>query len=359
MRWKFARNLVAACVGAVLVSWSLHTFGPVETSTSLDMERVARERETCEILFVGPSYVVSQVHPGVFDSEAAKRGYNVRSCKFGDTGMRGVELWVHMKRVLDLGWPRLSLVVVDITLGGMSRFDEVNWYTPRLIQWHTWESVGFLLGQYRKEGWDDVTAKKLAAHAGHLAANYLNLGTGIEKFAALGIVARALNAFGAKLEIPVSEVEREYVKDMAAQEERKKNQAKEYQAENPPEVHRQRVETLIAEKRRVLGEESIDDDWPLAVRNTVRKYGADAYFIQAPVWRPQPAVMEQPSSGDPLVFFDFNDPELYPALYTPKNRGANHHVSWYGGIAYSKLLAKKICKEKMKQEKKPQEGDHG
>jgi hypothetical protein len=335
-------NALLALVGSAASAAALHTLPPIQTEITFEDRRIERARRSCEVLFIGPSYVKAQIIERVFDAEAKRIGVPMRSCKFGGTGVRGIELQLHLTRLLRLDWPRLRFVVADITLGEDPRFERVNWFKARFIQWHTLDSAPWILDYYRRHP-RAASATQLGAHAAHLAANHANLGAGIELFANLHVVKHAQRLVGVRVAIPVSPTQREYERDLRNMERRKKRQAHTRLTTAQLARHERRVATLTRQKRtaRSRGKER-EAVWPRELRASVEAHGVALLFVKAPVWRPLTGTAS--GSARPLVVMDFNDPERYPSLYTPRNRGRTHHVSWYGAIEYSKLLAREIAK---------------
>jgi hypothetical protein len=341
---RFARNLLIAAAGLCAGALALRSLGPATTLFTLERARVAADREHCQVMFVGPSYVAAQIEPAEFDAEAKRLGRRVRSCKFGGTGMRGPELHVHLEELLALGWPRLELVVIDVTLGPTPRLDKGNWFQPRTIQWHTLASVRWMAGFYARQA-DPVERSVIAAHLKHVGANYLNLGNGLEKASLLAITQRARAAFGLPSELPVLKAVSDYERHQRKRIRAKKSQAKAYLKANSPEKHARRVKQLIKEKKRVRAENQLaDGEFPRVLRELVRAHGHDAVFIHAPVWRALPARAKQRSGSEPITLLDFNDPVGFAELYEPRNRGRNHHLSWYGALAYSRALARELAR---------------
>jgi len=340
---RFACNALIAAAGLCAAAFGLRSLGPVPTLFTLEHARVAAERERCQVLFVGPSYVAAQIDPSEFDAEAARLGRRVRSCKFGGTGLRGAELQVHLERLLALGWPRLSLVVIDVTLGPAPRLEKGNWYQPRVIQWHTTASMRWIADYYRKRA-EAVPGELIAAHLKHVAANYLNLGNGLEKVSLLALAQRARAAVGLPAELPVSKVVIDYERHQRRRVRAKKAQASAYLKKTSPAKHDRSVTKLIEQKQRIRARDKrMDSDFPLVLRALVRARGHEAIFILAPVWRARPARAKQPAGAEPIVLLDFNDPAAFPELYEPRNRGRNHHLSWYGALAYSRHLARELA----------------
>jgi hypothetical protein len=344
---RFAVNLALALLGMSLMAAALDALGPMSTPLTLDAERVLRERERCQVLFVGPSYVVSQIHPAAFDAESQRLASPLRSCLFGGTGMRGLELRVHLSRLLQEGWPALKLVVVDITLGQGRSFDQGNWYQPRLIQWHTLESARWIFDYYRSTHWNGLDAKVARAHLGHLLANQLNLGVGLEKLHLLALVRRAQRALGARVKLPESDARRAYRSAQAELAGRKKAQANAYMKRTSQRSHDRRVAQLIRAKARLRKtHKTVASDWLFELRELTRSHRAEIAFIEAPVWLARRTKLQR-KAARALPMIDFNDPAKYPPLYLRKHRGNTHHVNWYGGEVYSRLLASELSRRKL------------
>lgn len=336
-----AGNTALVLVGLSASAAALHTLPPVPTEMTYEDRRIERARPWCEVLFIGPSYVKAQIIEPVFDQEAKRLGVPMRSCKFGGTGVRGIELQLHLTRLLRRSWPKLRFVVIDITLREGLAFERENWFKARYIQWHTWESMPWILRSYQRRP-SQASLTNYAGHAAHLAANYSNLGTGIELFSRLHVVTRLRALVGAKVRVPRADVERQYTSELRSWERRKKAQAHTNLSPAAWKRHRQKLASLIRGKRAARKHAgNRDDAWPRELRAWVEQRGFEPVFLNAPVWRP---VREMKPRTRPLVVLDFNDPERFPVLYEPKNRGRTHHLSWYGGVEYSKLLAHDMAK---------------
>jgi hypothetical protein len=129
--------LFGLVVGAVLI----YTLLPAARARE-DRHRLSQSRATCQVLLLGPSYA-NMVSPNDFDAEARRIGLDKRLCKLGRPGMAGFELKREIDFALGQDWPKLELLLVDITLGESAMFPEDNWFKSRAVEWHTllWNEV--------------------------------------------------------------------------------------------------------------------------------------------------------------------------------------------------------------------------
>lgn len=284
------------------------------------------ERRTCSILFVGPSYVEVQIDPEVFNREAKRIGLRERACKYGATALRGYELRLVLERLLAHDWPALKHVVIDITLGGGLDFERENWLKRRLVDWHTFESVPWLLSYYEGRGTlplgDEIP--QLAAHAKHLFAHYGQIGQGVERLGSLDLLER--------FRPPPKELERARYRGKV----RGRPQGARYD---------RHVRAMVRERKK-SGPRYGDSGWALELRSVVRAHDAEAHFMIAPVLY-SPRVPKRALRGDDRLFvFDFNDPSRFPELYEEKVRGNTSHLNGRGKVLYSELLAREFKKLK-------------
>lgn len=339
---RLAFNVLSVIAGLLLGAVVLHAAGgEMRTVISLDRERVLEQSDRCRVLVVGPSYVMGQFDEQIFDEEAQRLGHPPPyACKFGATGLRGLEVHVQLGRLLAEGtWPSLSLVVVDTTLPWVARLDEANAFHPRVIQSHTLQSIPWLLQYYHIHP-EELTLAALGGRAAHLVVNYLNIGAGPDTLSSLHLARRTARVLGAGSHVPRTSIE-EHRRWRERRWRRKARRNDDYQRKTTPSEHERAMTQLRADKAQ-HAQELLEADLLLPLREMARARGAEAVFIQAPVWRGQPPALEQPVPHDPLLFFDFNDPARYPELYEPANRGRNHHLSWAGGQVYSRLLARTV-----------------
>jgi hypothetical protein len=301
----FVRNFFLTALGfllAILVRGAVvpHAPGPLEKDT----QSVIDSRASCTVLFLGSSYVGSMVDPDVFNREAEKIGYGAHACRYGIEGLKGYELRFWLERLLAYDWPKLELVVIDITLGDSLGYNPQNWFKPRVLEWHTAESVPWLFDYYvkRERGPAPERARLFASHLEHVAVRYLGIGQGIPSGPQPVQEAKAdKNLHGADYEQQIAKL---------AQAKRKRRPG--------------------------------SSDWPLELRSIVRTHGAEAYFLIAPVLYSRVVPDRAVDGKDRLVVMDFNDPERYPELYLESVRGNTSHLKDEGIPEYSRLLARKL-----------------
>ena len=225
------------------------------------------------------------------------------------------ELRHALDRLLEHDWPRLTHVVIDITLGNRADFRRRNWFKSRTIEWHDLSAIPKLESVYapRKGVTRMPSLAVLAAHLEHVAAHYAGLGARLQAVRRLA----EPNVVGS---------------DPAAS---RTNPA---DAQRQPPTEQQidrKIRGIIKRKARRASSSS----WPQQLRELVRSHGKEAYFLHAPVLFAKGPIRQR-RSKDPLLIFDFNDPERYPELYRTSMRGHTNHLNEQGTLLYSRLLAR-------------------
>ena len=320
---RFAKNLAGTLLGWVLVLLLLPPVpGPVEKDFA---QPLLAQRADCSVLFIGPSYVDRQVKPDIFNREAGRIGSDAKACKFATGAFRGFEMRLWIERLLAHDWPRLELVFIDITLGPEIVFEERNWFTGRVIEWHTWDSVPWLLDYYeRYPPREKERFETYRMHASHVALHHLAVGKGLDalvSFRLLELLRRPQVNAGRLRENPLAQPRHR---------------------RGPPSsaALSKAIDSL---KRNKAKAERGDPDWPLELRDLVRARGKEAYFLIAPVLYVRAPIKGGPRK-DRLVVLDFNDPEQYPELYALEARGSTSHLGGTGPAIYSELLAHSVTK---------------
>lgn len=310
----------------------LIVLGSIAPRPEEPIHREARQLgKYCEVLFVGPSYVNSQVLPDVIDAEAARRGVPLKSCKYARTSLKGFELRLVLDTLLREQWPHLKLVVVDITLGPDTRFAERNAYTSRVLRWHTWDFLRWYLDHTQgqkvaRSGLARKTdlAERFSMHLKHVVVNTLLVGRGSEHLTALS-------------EHPT---EKPWIYKPPTKKKALQKQARE---------NKKRVKTLLRrreEKRTRIAPHAMGG-WLKELRDVVRSHGVEADGLIAPVWSPAYVSSKPFPDGDPPVVHAFDDPIKYPVLYRSDSHTKSEHLSSKGSHHYSVLLGS-VLAERMK-----------
>lgn len=283
------------------------------------LEEVLARHDECQVLIIGPSYVGEGISEEAFERESKKFGPALRVCKYAPGGLRGYELRHVLDVFLDKPWPKLKVLVIDISLGSSIDFDPANWFNPRLVDWHTFDSVPWLWHYYthrrRASLWRE--APELLGHFEHLLANYLGIGRGTYLASKLRILShrdppdepRVRNAF-----------RRHRAKGAAYEKLRRR---------------------LIREKARARARhKTMHLEWPRELLQLARAHGQRrVVFIVSPILARKPPPAR--GRGEPVVL-DFEDPARYPELYTEDVRGTTSHLNSRGAPIYSALLARAL-----------------
>jgi len=286
----------------------------------------------CNVLFVGPSFVRDGVYPQVFEREAKALGSPLRACKYALSSLKGYELRHDLEILLREPWPKLELVVIDITLGDGVSFDKDNWFKERVVDWHTLGSLPWLAAFYRDDELHGLElARALWPHYAHAALNYLGVGRG----AALLERASLLNRFrGAS-----PHVRQDYEVRTPSVRASRKLHGSEYPGQ---------VQELTSAKLEALEKhDAIADKWARELERVVHDRGHAAAFLIAPVLTLKyPPEATRPGER-PLTILDFDDPHAYPELYEVDRRGYTNHLNERGANDYSRLLAREIVARKL------------
>ncbi len=323
---RFARCLLFFALGLVPLAALLHRVGPGEES---NFDETFAFTDTCQVLFVGSSYIGVGLSPEIFEEETRALGEERRACKFARAALRGYEMRHDLEVLLDHPWPKLEQVVVDVTLGTHTLgFDPENYYNPRLVAWHTWRAMPWLLKYYeRKKGGWRGNLPSIRAHLSHLLLRYLGVGRGAAALGQTRIVEGLLGHAPGPEKSNVIERERKPHKqpDAAAYE-----------------LERQ---LLIANKQEMKRPRRGDasDAWPRELESVVRRYGYEPIFLYSPVLFDRTPPRLKRRGRAPLLFLDFADPARYPQLYTFDVRGNTSHLNGDGTVLYSKALARELA----------------
>lgn len=322
---RFFRCLLGFLLGLIATAALLYLLRPEDEMIEATVENAAH----CNVLIVGPSYIKVGLDPDDFDAEAKSLGSSLRVCKFARTALRGYELKHDLKRLLAHRWPKLRYVAVDITLRpGNLGFDRENWWSPRVVNWHDWEALGWAYRYYREieTPWRELAPLALA-HLEHFAMNYLGVGR----------VGRVLTQGRFTERLTGAEQRREVQEDVNRVTRKSKL------VTPSVEQHDAAVRKLVdfkARPRRRKGPE--DDAWPRELESVIRARKLKPVFIYSPVYSQLLPPRAKRPKKPALVFLDFDDPAHYPTLYDYDVRGHSAHLNGKGAVIYSRLLAREF-----------------
>lgn len=364
---SFVTRALGVALGLLLGAVLLYMLLPPLRARE-DRRRLLAAHKYCQVMLIGPSYA-DMITPKVFDAEARRIGLDKRVCKLGRAAMTGYELVQELDAALSKDWPKLELVLVDITLGRPPSFPEENWFKSRTVAWHTLEGIRWLEAYYadfprRKPGF-----REALAHFGHVLAHYASIGRAPELFGwrerkkswnRLASDAKKAKALRAKEKAAKQKLRTRKAKAKARAKAKATPEPKATQLAaagkidkraRPPSAsagplaksaekaakHREKLMALTAwnaaQARRPRYQ---DGEWVRRLQALIKSHGREALFVIAPVWsHPAP-----PAPGKHRVpLLRFNDPTRFPELYTPQARGRTSHVSRAGRVVYSRILA--------------------
>ncbi len=358
-RRAIVRNLLLFLGGAGLASALLFPLLRRESPVAPFAEATLAQSKTCQVLFVGPSYVKSQIDVKIVDAEARIAGAPIRSCKFGVEALRAYELELWLERLMDAEWPVLELVVIDVTLGNRPAMIKRNHFTRRTLDWHTLAGIPAILGAYLGRP-ESITQSlpNLRIHLAHVFVNRFSVGQGAGRMSQLKLIEGLRPSQEPQLAVDQSD-------------EKPGPRAKPLRKEDPPRVSlavqraakraaAQRKKEVAARQEEKLAEfvqelNEADDEgrrgengYHLRLREIVRARGAETLFLFAPVGYvvDLPDLVERVSA--PLMLMNFNDPRKYPELFRleVRKRGGPSHLNSNGTELYSKLIAREIARQR-------------
>ncbi|HWP09266.1 MAG TPA: hypothetical protein VNN72_26160 [Polyangiaceae bacterium] len=291
-----------------------------------DFKAAFAQASRCNVLIVGPSYIKVGLRPEVFDAEAKALGHPLHVCSLARSALRGYEVMYDLKHLLEHRWPALRYVAVDVSLPpGNLGFDRDNWFSPRVVQWHTWGALTWIYRFYREQGLRWKELRPLAvAHLQHAGMNYLGVGR----------IGRLLTQARLIERLTGSERGQDAPKEIERIGARTKL-VRPTEAEHDAAVRRLAERKARAKAQKRQG----DDDWPRQLEPLIRTRKREPVFLYSPVYDNLPPPRLKRARKPALVFLDFDDPESYPTLYDYAVRGHTAHLNAKGAVLYSKLLA--------------------
>ena len=318
---RFLRCVFGFLLGLSVVALLLYGLLPRDDE---DLDGALARAKRCQVLLVGPSYIRSGFLPDVFERETQALGHPLRACKFSRSALRGYEVEHDLGILMRHRWPALKKVLVDVTLAPTIGFERDNWFTPRMVHWHTWQALTWLRRYYgRRDASVAQRAPLWLAHLQHVTMNYLSVGR-----------------VGSRL-------------TQARRLERVTGRDRRYKPPKDVDRPQREVDTFetLAKKSRQLAADKAkdrerrryeDDTWPRELEPVIRDHGYEPVFLYSPVLiellPPQPVR----AGKRPLVFMDFADPDRYPSLYEPEVRARGSHLTTEGAQRYSRLLARQV-----------------
>lgn len=339
LRGSFLSRLALTLAGAAAAIAGLQAVPAPPTMITRDVEAALARRGECELLFVGSSYVRTQILTDVVDAELRRLGAPGTSVKVSAVALRGYELRHHLERLLSEDWPRLRLVVVDVTLGESPDITPHNRYKLRVVEWHTLAAIPWLARFYDRHpesrSWD-----VLAAHAGHVAARYTRLGVAAALLAPPAVERETAETEADPPAPAASEPRKRLLLQFAGDPDRERSGE---EGRRVRQEHQARVAELRRLKRSGSTTSRVGSEYLRELEEIVRARGAEAAFVVAPVYDAlqRPADPASPESA-PSRILDFDDPDRFPELYAFECRSHSQHLSPRGSELYSRLVVREI-----------------
>jgi len=324
---RFFRCLLGYLLALVATAALLYRLRPEDETYQATLAGASQ----CNVLIVGPSYIKVGLNTQDFEDEARALGHPLRVCKFARSALRGYEVMHDLAHLLEHRWPKLRYVAVDVTLPPANLgFERDNWFSPRVVQWHTAGALAWVYHFYRQQGlgWKELGPLALG-HVEHAAMNYLGVG----RLGRRLTQARFLDGLtgSERSQKGPQEVDRVGSRGKLTR---------------PTEAeHDDMVRRLVDRKSRARDHKRhADDDWPRELEPIIRAHRFEPVFLYSPVYETFLPPRTKRPRNPALVFLDFDDPEGYPALYDYKVRGHTSHLNAKGAVIYSQLLAREFVR---------------
>jgi hypothetical protein len=318
---RFSLNFACFLGGLGVTSAALYALVPHDRPT---LDQALAKRKECGVLIVGPSYIELGIKEESFEREAARVGLGRKPCKYAMGAFQGYEVRHGLELLLEQRWPKLKEVLIDLTLGDNPEILPGNEYTARVVDWHTWSSVPWLLDYYRTRSRQAFWTRmhRLGVHAQHVAMNYLGVGRAIAPVGSIRLLERRTHAGTPD--------------------------RKEEPAHVPPyrgrayEALRDSLVAKKAQQRRRKDEG--DPTWASELQALVlSKRKRTPVFLISPVLYAR--MPPRGTSEGQFTVLDFEDPQRFPELYVEKVRGRTNHLTEDDGAElYSQALARELAR---------------
>jgi hypothetical protein len=277
-----------------------------------------------DVLMIGASYVEMQFIPSVFDAQLRKRGFEVRSLNLGVQGMTPYEQDCVLDAVLELELPDLRWLLIDISMGDSPIIRNHDTLSDRTIRWHDLRQVEKLFDYYlAKPVKNQRSFEDSLTHLKYVALHYGRVGQGVS----------ALRHFVSPGTGRPEVVEAGYQRIPTRIGDR---------VIKPRGNDRPGWKRRLEEAKRRMREERVEpasiarvDEW----YERVGAHGKEAIFVRAPIMRVNRIPLQGLREVDPVPFYDFAQPEIFPELYRVDSRHDSQHLTHLGATRYTKRLA--------------------
>jgi hypothetical protein len=320
-----AKISIGLVLGLAMGCLALAPLGGFDVNEGERIRCLSECRPAINLVMIGSSVVREHFIPHVFDAEMRKRGRRIHSLNLGVEGMNDYEKDIVLDGILGMDLPKLRWIFLDITAGANPNIFLHDNQSDRTIRWHSLRQMRRMYDFYAATGMGTLQSlTNLARHLDYVALRYANVGRGVRA------IREARREEMGPPELPHRGYAR--IDTLPAQ---------------PTGIIAQRGKGRVAWEKRLAAaleklEEPIEptpapylDEWS----ERVSRFGKEAIFVRTPALY----INHMPAEGvrdlDPVPFFDFADPERYPALYKLESRYDRRHLSHLGATRYTKRLA--------------------
>lgn len=331
-------SIACACAGFAAMAFAIRTQVPWQEEYGL-ATKIAwfdEHADEYDLVFLGSSRVFRGFDPQLFDAELKREGVELHSFNLGVGGVLPFEMDRMLRAVVERKPARLKWILYE---GGKfdPREDVNEGESSRVVGWH---SPGGVMRALASTACYELTPLERAdTTLYHLKIGAWNVANYGQARAILGAWTGAslVNYRGPR----ISEAQLERGRGYVAIEEDPEPKVKErYELlrANPAEFFR-RIEELKQENEILPRVETLNELLVREQHELARSIGAELITVVPPQRLATADQIALAKAGVLTALFDFNQPVLYPQLFTIDSRYDAGHLSRSGAIEFTRLLA--------------------
>jgi hypothetical protein len=296
------------------------------------LEFFAKHKDEFDTLFLGSSRIYYGIAPEIFDKTTAESGVRTRTFNLGVNGMFPPETFYVLEQALKTKPRNLKWVVIEIE-EIQNKWKEQEIGAQRILYWHDWPRTALTLKKTldpRGDAtWDRKIARlwlarrQLATNLTLFAKQFVNIGRG----AALASSWGEDHAYQEQSELgPKRDGYRPGGGAMSAE------RATKFQKMLAQEISEARPKIIAPATEQALRDSAV----------RIRELRANPIFVITPIILQSPVSFRESPPGPLLAF---NDSREYPALFDPKVRIDDAHLTPEGAEEFTRLLAREFARQ--------------
>lgn len=319
--------LLAFGLGLAATSLGLARVTPLKHGSNLDakLNHWRANKDTYDAVYVGSSMVNHHFIPADFDAAMAQAGHPIRSFNLGMDGMWPPESFFILQEILEEKPAKLRWVFFELM--NFKPILEGNEETLRTVSWHDWRHTMMIT---RHIFTVPLPGQRTLGEKLNLASLHWRLFT------------RQLMRVGAGQDWLRVRFKLDRVKKPKPLE----DDGYEAGGESGlPEKDRARFAEVVAKLRLATATpiQPVLRDALNRAAVEIQKAGAEPVFVLSPSIYPAERFTDWPPAG--LTFFNFSQPDYYPALYEMGNRYDTDHLNPNGAREFTRSFAEEFARK--------------